>query len=425
MNSNIDTPTTPFRRRIGRILSRFASYATLFAILAVILYLIADQIYLARAVEQREGFDDRFQPMIVSEAMRDQVEPRFDAARYYRYAALLLSKADPGFNVPNQNDPLTLILQTTATPAPGDPLRTRIESASPAIDILMHVATKTAAVYKPAIENNDYLTHIDEMRGLASYLNAQAILSAYDGDARAASNYLAAALNLANNCEGNPNLIWCMIAQGSAMNGRSAAQKILGMTHLDETTGIERELKRLGDSDNFKRAIVNETKQMNDFLYEQSPLRLFGALNEIATLRFVMNLDEAMKRDTYQQRVELLDTYKHAGGRRITLTPLLQMTVPNVLRSAQSDAEFKIYVTQFQTAIALNHYKRQLGRYPDTLDALVPQFMTAVPQDAFSASPMTYTHEANGYTLLSIGPDGKDNGGIEGQDLVWTVTHEP
>jgi hypothetical protein len=65
-----------------------------------------------------------------------------------------------------------------------------------------------------------------------------------------------------------------------------------------------------------------------------------------------------------------------------------------------------------QTAIALERHRVAQGKYPPTLTALVPTFLSTVPLDPMDHQPLRYRLEADGrYILYSIGVDGKDDGG--------------
>lgn len=64
------------------------------------------------------------------------------------------------------------------------------------------------------------------------------------------------------------------------------------------------------------------------------------------------------------------------------------------------------------TALALERYHLRHGQYPSELNALVPDFVSAVPRDPVDGSPLRYRLDPDGsYVLYSIGEDGKDDGG--------------
>jgi hypothetical protein len=91
------------------------------------------------------------------------------------------------------------------------------------------------------------------------------------------------------------------------------------------------------------------------------------------------------------------------------------------------------------TAIALRRYQLRHGYWPETLAALVPEFLEAIPRDAVDGSPLHYKKDPGGtFQLYSIGRDGKDDGGFSytpagpgrfywlgGADWVWPLPASP
>ena len=61
--------------------------------------------------------------------------------------------------------------------------------------------------------------------------------------------------------------------------------------------------------------------------------------------------------------------------------------------------------------VALQRYRRQHDRWPDTLDALVPAFLAEVPVDPHDGKPLRYRRLTDGIVIYSIGPDKIDDGG--------------
>jgi hypothetical protein len=64
-----------------------------------------------------------------------------------------------------------------------------------------------------------------------------------------------------------------------------------------------------------------------------------------------------------------------------------------------------------QLAAALAAYQAERGGYPETLDALAPAYLAAVPSDPFTNKPLVYRPTKAGYLLYSVGPDLSDDGG--------------
>jgi len=87
-----------------------------------------------------------------------------------------------------------------------------------------------------------------------------------------------------------------------------------------------------------------------------------------------------------------------------------------------------------RTAIALHRYRLEHGRFAESLEDLVPRFLAEVPCDWMDGLPLRYRRDDDdGFTLYSVGRDGKDDGGDPslvnpkvssyglqaGRDFVW------
>ena len=80
-------------------------------------------------------------------------------------------------------------------------------------------------------------------------------------------------------------------------------------------------------------------------------------------------------------------------------------------RSLQAEAEEQMQLATASAAIAVEQYRLKNGRWPETLDQLVPQFLDAVPEDCFDSGKLHYVRTDQGVRVYSIGPDRQDNGG--------------
>jgi hypothetical protein len=66
-----------------------------------------------------------------------------------------------------------------------------------------------------------------------------------------------------------------------------------------------------------------------------------------------------------------------------------------------------------RVAIALERYRLAHGDFPDSLDALSPQFMQQVPHDIINGDPLHYRLTQDGqFVLYSVGWNGTDDGGV-------------
>lgn len=99
-------------------------------------------------------------------------------------------------------------------------------------------------------------------------------------------------------------------------------------------------------------------------------------------------------------------------------------------------AEIETIRAMTVTAIALERARRSDGRYPASLDELVPKYLPAVLADPMDGKPLRYRPPGatnSHFALYSVGPDGQDDGGdptsrtndraglFVGRDLVWPI----
>lgn len=113
------------------------------------------------------------------------------------------------------------------------------------------------------------------------------------------------------------------------------------------------------------------------------------------------------------------------------------MIVPGVENYHKKMATFETTRRLTFTAIALHRHRLKHGKFPESLGALVPEFLTEVPRDFMDGQPLRYKLQPDGQFLLwSVGEDFKDDGGdamplgvasgssnlpdwLKGRDWVW------
>jgi hypothetical protein len=107
--------------------------------------------------------------------------------------------------------------------------------------------------------------------------------------------------------------------------------------------------------------------------------------------------------------------------------PLLDILCPVFAQTGFADTTCEVQDVLLMTMFALRAYHQEHHAYPETLAALVPEYLSATPADPFVQSqPLRYRRVAAKYLLYSVGPDGKDDGGkpIVSQfviDRSWSV----
>lgn len=71
-----------------------------------------------------------------------------------------------------------------------------------------------------------------------------------------------------------------------------------------------------------------------------------------------------------------------------------------------------------ETALAIERYRLKYNTVPESLEALVPEFIDTVYLDPFDGKPLRYLRpQEGGYTVYCIGEDGIDNGGLDQEQM--------
>ena len=80
---------------------------------------------------------------------------------------------------------------------------------------------------------------------------------------------------------------------------------------------------------------------------------------------------------------------------------------------AETRNEAQLVLTKTAAALAAWKADRAAGEepYPETLSALVPKYLAAVPLDPFADKPFIYERRGDGYLLASVGDNGVYDGG--------------
>lgn len=145
-------------------------------------------------------------------------------------------------------------------------------------------------------------------------------------------------------------------------------------------------------------------------------------------------MTQAMQRPTRQSRTKAFQAFetkleelqRHAASKKTMALALVSKQtrsewVSSVLANlmmgalpAVSTAQDRAIVKtdQLRLTYAISAYQRHHKRYPDSLDALTPNFIKTLPADRFASGPFRYRRTENGFVLYSVGDNGRDDGGV-------------
>ena len=160
---------------------------------------------------------------------------------------------------------------------------------------------------------------------------------------------------------------------------------------------------------------------VNVAVLQQKPLEGFDLVHDTVAPRKFAEASSAVDK-----------FFKSIGHGKSPYKLLAAIAIPNFTRAEQTTAHNQTLVNEAQIACALERYRLAHGEYPDTLDALAPQFIEKIPHDIIGGEPLIYRPTADGkFLLYSVGwnetdDDGREsppaqNGGVDYTkgDWVW------
>ncbi|MCP4593175.1 MAG: hypothetical protein GY842_20760 [bacterium] len=140
------------------------------------------------------------------------------------------------------------------------------------------------------------------------------------------------------------------------------------------------------------------------------PLRGWNKLDQAKTLSFVNRLvriagipPEKMLPATEEFEQEVASVSRFYLMTRITMSSYSRTIVLWVKHIAELRCA--------RTALAVERYRMAHGRWPGSLDALVPEFLEAVPLDPFDSKPLRYLVTEDMVTVYSLNDDDTDDNG--------------
>lgn len=109
-----------------------------------------------------------------------------------------------------------------------------------------------------------------------------------------------------------------------------------------------------------------------------------------------------------------------AAGRPAAYAALYERVGASLLTLTGRAARVEATHAAAQTAVAMTRYRLDHGAFPARLADLVPAYLDEVPADPFDGSPLRMTVKDGEWLVYSIGPDGKDDGGVPFDDKLHT-----
>ncbi|MFZ2640688.1 MAG: hypothetical protein WA117_06840 [Verrucomicrobiia bacterium] len=136
-------------------------------------------------------------------------------------------------------------------------------------------------------------------------------------------------------------------------------------------------------------------------------------LDHLKYLDLMMEAAEASRID-YPDRLRRLNAIREKAEKLPFYLIGSRVSVPSVLIAAVRDARSIALGRIVLAALAVERFRNDAHRLPESLAELAPRYLNTVPIDPFDGKPVRYKLFAapkRGYVVYSVGEDGKDDGG--------------
>lgn len=291
---------------------------------------------------------------------------------------------------------------------------------------------------------NTMLPHLSQLKGMAQFFALAALVHAESGRGHEAVADIRDILMVARSLDSEPTVISQLVRNACLHIAVGAAGTSLPRTTVDADTWklLQSEFARAEATNGTFVGLAGETAMALGF-FESSPTDMssqYGLVTgngnivsgsnlgpKLAMLLYagtgVRSLDESFALDCYRdlreasrmpfpaalkaaevvdQRITAQRT-RFAGGLKVVSGMLLPSIAGTIKKQAETVAELRAAIVG--CAIE-RHRLAHGGKLPETLDALVPALLDAVPLDPFDGKPLRYIHpDGDTYTVYSIGTD--------------------
>jgi hypothetical protein len=424
---------TESKPRVRRSIRRLAIAAGII-LMPIAAHTLWDYIELRRLIGEIEAIRDRGEPVRIGYDLNEPLTGARYAGSYYVAAGLLYPRGS-GRVFATLNEVRAALLRTTAAAGPVDVsgLNGLVQEALPALALADQAG---ALEYRGLPYDTEYGYRTQDLTSVLAAMSARTILLAASGEGDRAVDSALSSLQMRRTFGDTPPLFVMPDSQTAA---------ILSLSQ-PSTAALERLQTALeardDDGEQAVRQLLNNRARViegfwvryygNDPRYPrvyrlprrslaERILRPWFSHDLVALLRTWTDL-LAEARAPWPEKARLAAErsrlYEQQPGRDFrmwALTPTLAsylLITPAALREL-ARPDFLIVDRASRVAVAVERFRRDnAGGLPESLTALVPRFLPAVPQDPLSGAPLLYVRDESSYTIYSVGPNGKDEGGV-------------
>jgi len=303
-------------------------------------------------------------------------------------------------------------------------------------------ADYSGGVFNP---NTDALGGV---KGVAVALQAEAVAAAILGDSTRAGQALNEAVRVGRLVDSGGVLIDYLVRIACDAIAARAAESVFTRVQLDDASlvSLQRGFRAAEGTNALAQALVGE-RAFGITGFQMSPSQLAATANAAAGLPptptpssaaqdlmsipyrvFLLRPDQRFYLEQMALLIRAAESPGPEGEKQVHeleeslrrdrfpfLRVLSRMALPNLYKSVAKEARHVTTMRCAQAACAIERYQLKHQTLPPTLEALVPEYLDAVPEDPLTGGPLKYRIRGEGYVVYGIGEDGTDDGGQEPQ----------
>jgi hypothetical protein len=343
-------------------------------------------------------------------------------------------------------DELKHISQPTAlTDRQSYELAVELKKAAPALAEARKLTDQGTGRYEVAWRKaylSTEMSHLRQIEAVEQLLRLEGFRAAQEGEMDAALAAARGILDAGRSLGDEPMLESCLIrmnahlnatgaiervlAQGSATEAAladtqrlledEAAQNLLLLAARGERAGLHGLLLAL-ESQELTVADLIPSENADELTLDDKLIAIFsdrtlvqqGAVERAHAwlLAYLTEFVDIAKLPVEQQK-PLIDKLE---ARRAKASTAARKLAPPIGQMARVPHQTQALLRCAAAALAVERYRLAMGRWPEKLTDLTPDYFATVPLDPFDGKPVRFKRQKDGVVVYSIGPDGTDDGG--------------
>jgi len=292
------------------------------------------------------------------------------------------------------------------------------------------------------------LPHLASMRQGARLLHVEGVLRIEEGRGGEAARSVIDTVKLSRALSKEPLLISSLVRIASLSIGRANLERVLSRMTLSDAdlAALSKAFEAAEEPEAWSRGMVGE--RCKGIAILQSPRQAIGMnLGETVNispwmipalrLSWMLKREEIRYLDVMGKTVDLaqMPAVERAQALNSGLLEELEskhhgifaaVLLPALSRATTEDTKCVARLRTARAALAVERYRLKYGRLPESVKALVPEFLPQSIADPFDGQPLRYLRQETGYIVYSVGEDGVDDQGTEEEnrgkpDVTFTV----